>query len=106
MASCSYSDTKIRLLFNHDDRVAKRLMRLLTQHKLNIAYSQPYSIDPFTDYTIPVHGEGRNIRHVLIEVRNDEIKCESGQKQWAGYIGNALKTIVWGPDPIFDCQVR
>ena len=93
------------LLFNHDDRVAKRLMRLLTQHNLNVAYNQPYTIDSFTDYTIPVHGEGRNIPHVLIEIRNDEIECENGQKRWAGYIGNALKTIVWGPDPIFDCQV-
>lgn len=94
------------LLFNNDDRVAKRLMELLTKHKLNIAYNQPYTVDFSTDYTIPVHGEGRNIPHVLIEVRNNEIKCEGGQKRWAGYIGDALKTIVEGPDPIFDCQIR
>ena len=82
------------LLFNNDHHLATRMMQLLAQHELNIAYNQPYSIDDSTDYTIPVHGEGRNIPHVLIEVRNDQLKFDNEQNRWAEYIGGALQTIV------------
>ena len=36
-----------------------------------------------TDYTIPVHGERRGLPHALIEIRQDLIADESGQRAWA-----------------------
>jgi len=94
------------LLFNGDGRMAKHMMQLLKQDNLNIAYNQPYSVDDLSDYTIPVHGEGRNIPHILIEVRNDELDNDDGQEQWAGYIGTALKTIASRLSEIMVTPVR
>lgn len=80
------------LLFNRDDRLAKQMMPLLAKDDINLTYNKPYSVDDFTDYTIPVHGEGRGIPHVLIEVRNDQLKNSTAQHQWAERIGSALET--------------
>ena len=34
------------------------------------------------DYTIPVHGERRDLHHVAIEVRQDLISDDKGQRAW------------------------
>jgi predicted N-formylglutamate amidohydrolase len=36
-----------------------------------------------SDYTIPVHGERRGLHHVAIEVRQDLIADDKGQRLWA-----------------------
>ena len=36
-----------------------------------------------TDYTIPMHGERRGLPHVEIEIRQDLIAEEAGQRAWA-----------------------
>jgi predicted N-formylglutamate amidohydrolase len=36
-----------------------------------------------TDYTIPVHGEARGLMNTGIEIRQDLIADQAGQKQWA-----------------------
>jgi predicted N-formylglutamate amidohydrolase len=43
-----------------------------------------------TDYTIPVHGERRSIPHVGIEIRQDLVETEAGQRQWARLLGEVL----------------
>jgi predicted N-formylglutamate amidohydrolase len=43
-----------------------------------------------TDYTIPVHGEQRGIPHVAIEIRQDLIAEEAGQRQWAERLADLL----------------
>jgi len=93
------------LLYNRDDRIARLLMQLLGRHGLTIAYNEPYSVDDWSDYTIPVHGEGRAIPHIMIEVRNDELGDDAGQNLWAGYIGAALKTIIARLDAIVEAPV-
>jgi predicted N-formylglutamate amidohydrolase len=45
--------------------------------------NEPYSITDDTDYTIPVHGEKCRLPHVAIEIRQDLIAEEPGQKEWA-----------------------
>jgi predicted N-formylglutamate amidohydrolase len=36
-----------------------------------------------SDYTIPVHGEARGLPAVEIEIRQDLIGAEEGQRAWA-----------------------
>ncbi|WP_102225620.1 N-formylglutamate amidohydrolase [Acidimangrovimonas sediminis] len=83
---------QIGLLFNRDPRLAERLMTALhiLRPGLSAAFNQPYAVCDGGDYTIPVHGEGRGVPHVLIEVRNDEIATKEGQDAWAGLLAAAL----------------
>jgi predicted N-formylglutamate amidohydrolase len=46
-----------------------------------------------TDFAIPVHGEARGLPHVGLEIRQDLIADESGQREWAERIAAWLKTI-------------
>ena len=45
--------------------------------------NEPYHVSDATDYGIPVHGERRKIPHVEIEIRQDLIADEKGQRAWA-----------------------
>jgi predicted N-formylglutamate amidohydrolase len=57
---------------------------------LIVGDNEPYTVDDETDYTIPVHGETRGIPHVAIEIRQDLIGDEAGQKYWADRLAEAL----------------
>ncbi len=84
------------LLHNRDDRVSRRMMDGLVRHTsgLRVAFNEPYSIDDDSDYTIPVHGEGRGLPHVLLEVRNNEIADVAGQERWADWLTLATRDAV------------
>ena len=84
------------LLFNRDNNLSRRLMPHLVRRApgLNMAFNEPYSVDDYTDYTIPVHGEVRGLPHVLLEIRNTEIRDEAGQAYWAGLLSDALGDVV------------
>ncbi len=57
---------------------------------LTVGDNEPYTVDDETDYTIPVHGERRGIPHVAIEIRQDLIDEEPGQRQWAARLAELL----------------
>ncbi len=82
----------VGLLFNRDRRLADALQTALMQlaPDENIALNAPYSVDDESDYAIPVHGEQRDIAHVLIELRNDLINDAAGQAFWAERLSDAL----------------
>lgn len=82
------------LLHNRDDSFARRLMEVIaTRHPdIVLDHNQPYCVDDLSDYTIPVHGEGRKLPHVLLEIRNDQIRDEAGQERWATLLGEALQS--------------
>jgi predicted N-formylglutamate amidohydrolase len=46
-----------------------------------------------TDYAIPVHGERRGIANVGLEIRQDLIEDERGQREWATRIASWLQEI-------------
>ena len=72
------------VLYNRDRRFAHRLMASLNAEKeFTIGDNAPYTVSDASDYTIPVHAERRGLHHVLIEIRQDLIADESGQRDWA-----------------------
>ena len=44
-----------------------------------------------SDYTIPVHGEQRGLHHVAIEVRQDLIGDDKGQRAWGRLLARLLR---------------
>ena len=81
------------VLYNRDRRFAALVLEALRREShLTVADNEPYFVSDATDYTVPRHGEARGLPHVEIEVRQDLIAAEEGQKVWAERLVRALKT--------------
>ena len=76
------------VLYHRDPRFPRRLLALLKEEKgLIVGDNEPYSVSDETDYTIPVHGERRGLPHALVEIRQDLIADDNGQRAWAELLG-------------------
>jgi predicted N-formylglutamate amidohydrolase len=79
------------LLYNRDPRLAHRLLSLLNaQPGLIVGDNEPYHVSDTTDFTIPVHGERHGLPHALIEIRQDLIADQTGQRQWVELLARLL----------------
>ncbi len=81
----------IGLLHNRDQRLAKPLLALLrAEGDLVVGDNEPYQATDESDYAIPIHGERRGLPHVGIEIRQDLIAHEDGQRDWAERLARIL----------------
>lgn len=80
------------LLYGADQRrLADILFDLIAEDGgVTVGDNQPYAVDFRNDYTIPIHGVGRGIDNIEIEIRQDLITSEAGQVEWAGRLGGWL----------------
>ncbi|MGX9391799.1 N-formylglutamate amidohydrolase [Nitrobacteraceae bacterium UC4446_H13] len=84
----------IGTLYNRDHRLPKPMLReLRNETALVVGDNQPYAVSDTTDYTIPVHGEKRGLINTGIEIRQDLITDESGQRQWAARLVRILQKL-------------
>ena len=82
---------QVGVLYNRDPSLASALLRLLrAEGDLIVGDNAPYAITATSDYSIPVHGEQRGLRHVEIEIRQDLIGTEQGQAAWAARMARLL----------------
>ncbi len=82
----------IGILYNRDDRLPRVMLELLRDEPdFTVGDNEPYKVSDETDYTIPIHGEGRGVLHVEIEVRHDEIESAEGQDAWAARLTHFLE---------------
>ncbi len=82
------------LMYRADARMATPLLELLRRdERLLVGDNEPYAISDDSDYTLPVHGEQRGLVHVGIEIRQDLITDEIGQKTWAGRLASLFKQL-------------
>jgi predicted N-formylglutamate amidohydrolase len=66
-------------------------MELLHREEgLLVGDNEPYSVTDASDYTIPVHGEQRDLHHVALEIRQGLITDEAGQRMWAALFARLL----------------
>jgi predicted N-formylglutamate amidohydrolase len=74
----------IGVLHHRDTRLPPLLLELLrAEPDLVVGDNEPYSVSDDTDYTIPIHGEKRGLMNAAIEIRQDLIADQAGQRQWA-----------------------
>lgn len=72
------------VLYHRDTRFAHALLRALRDEgDLVVGDNEPYSVSSTSDYAVPVHGEGRGLVHVELEIRQDLIADAAGQHAWA-----------------------
>ena len=58
--------------------------------ELVVGDNDPYSVTDASDYTIPVHGEQRGLPHAAIEIRQDLIADDTGQRAWSARLAHLL----------------
>lgn len=84
----------IGTLYNRDHRLPKAMLReLRSEAALVIGDNQPYAVSDTTDYTIPVHGERRGLINTGIEIRQDLITDDNGQREWAERLVRILRKL-------------
>ena len=79
----------------HRDRTLPQLLlqHLRAEGDLVVGDNEPYAVSDTTDYTIPVHGERRGLVNTGIEIRQDLIGDQSGEKRWADRLARILRKI-------------
>jgi predicted N-formylglutamate amidohydrolase len=78
------------MLYNREPRLAHVLGDLLRVEGFIVGDNEPYQLSPTSDYTIPVHAEGRGLAYVEIELRQDLIAGDGGQAEWAERLARLL----------------
>ncbi|APZ42101.1 N-formylglutamate amidohydrolase [Acidihalobacter ferrooxydans] len=85
---------QVALLYDRAPRCAKRMAELLrAEDNLTVAENEPYRVSDASDYTVPVHAEGRGLDYVLIEIRQDQLADAAGQSVWAERLARLLPVV-------------
>lgn len=85
----------IGILADKDWRIGDPLIALLEDETdLCVGRNQPYSVSAESDYTIPLHAEGRGLPYVEIEIRQDLIGDAAGQRKWAKLLADIFPRAV------------
>jgi predicted N-formylglutamate amidohydrolase len=80
------------VLYNRDRRFAGLVLDgLRREPQLIIGDNEPYFVSDATDYTVPRHAEARGLPHVEIEIRQDLLRDDSGQAEWARRVTRVLQ---------------
>jgi predicted N-formylglutamate amidohydrolase len=48
-----------------------------------VRLNEPYGPKDGVMHTLNLHAAARQLRHVMVEIRNDFIRSERGQQEWA-----------------------
>jgi predicted N-formylglutamate amidohydrolase len=84
----------IGTLYQRDTRLPPLLLaQLRAEPDLVVGDNEPYAVSDDTDYTIPVHGEARGLINSGIEIRQDLISDQAGEKQWANRLARIFGEI-------------
>lgn len=82
---------EVGVLYHHETPLSRLMLELLrAEGNLIVGANEPYAITGTSDYTVPIHGEGRGIPHVEIEIRQDLIGEAVGQRAWAERMARLL----------------
>jgi predicted N-formylglutamate amidohydrolase len=84
----------IGTLYHRDTKLPPLLLKLLRDEPdLVVGDNEPYAVSDETDYTIPVHGEARGLMNSGIEIRQDLIGDQAGERQWADRLARVFREI-------------
>jgi predicted N-formylglutamate amidohydrolase len=84
----------IGALYHRDTTLPPLLLQALrAEPDLVVGDNEPYAVSDETDYSIPVHGERRGLINTGIEIRQDLIADQAGERQWAERVARVLAEI-------------
>ena len=83
----------IAILYNTDDRAARRGLGWLAGQGFNAGDNEPYS-GRVLNYTMDRHAEANGIPYLGFEVRNDGLADAAGVAHWASVIGDTIRHLL------------
>jgi predicted N-formylglutamate amidohydrolase len=82
---------QIGIVFGDDRRLADLLIReLKSDPALTVGVNEPYAPSDNVYYTVERHSVPGRLPAAMVEIRNDEIGEESGQRRWADRLARIL----------------
>ena len=82
----------VGVAYGRDSRLADRVRPALRLYDdLLIGDNQPYGVDDVHDFTLPVHGEGRGLPHVMIEMRQDLLCTDDDVRRWVARLAQVCE---------------
>jgi predicted N-formylglutamate amidohydrolase len=84
----------IGIIHDDDERIAAPLLRAFNAVAgIVVGDNQPYSPADLVYFTLERHARSRGLACAMIEIRNNEIAAEAGQRKWAELLGAMLAAI-------------
>lgn len=84
-------DVEIGILHDADARLADAMLADSKTASFKVERNQPYGPDDGVTHTLRLHALPDGLLNVMIEVRNDLIADEAGQRAAADYLGESLE---------------
>jgi len=82
----------VGIVFDEDRRLADILIRgLQADPALTVGINEPYSPADQVYYTVERHAGPHRLPAVMIEIRNNEIGDQAGQRKWADRLASLLQ---------------
>jgi predicted N-formylglutamate amidohydrolase len=82
---------QIGIVFGDDRRLADCLIReLKSDPALTVGVNEPYAPADNVYYTVERHSRLKHLPAAMVEIRNDEIGDEAGQRRWADRLARIL----------------
>jgi predicted N-formylglutamate amidohydrolase len=81
----------VAVLYNRNPRLSHALAALLRHEGgLVVEENNPYRVTDQTDYGVPVHAERGGLDYLELEIRQDLIRDQGGQAEWAARLARLL----------------
>jgi len=88
------------ILFGEARRFAMPLIEDLAATGLAVGENEPYRIETGDDYTVPVHGDGRGLPALLIEIRQDLLADDAAARHWADRLVSPIRRALAAALPV------
>ena len=86
---------QVGVLYDRDPHLALIMLALLrAEGDLTVGENAPYALTPTSDYSVPTHAVPRGMHHLELEIRQDLIADEAGQRAWAERFARLLARAV------------
>lgn len=84
----------IGIIHDEDERLAAPMIAALKrEHGVTVGVNEPYSPADKVYFTLEKHARSRGLACAMIEIRNDEIGDEAGQRKWGERLAGILDGI-------------
>lgn len=84
----------IGIIHDEDERLAAPMVSALGEiDGITVGVNEPYAPSDRVYFTLEKHARSRGLPCAMIEIRNDEIAGEAGQRKWAERLSGVLRAL-------------
>ncbi|MBT3926268.1 MAG: N-formylglutamate amidohydrolase [Rhodospirillaceae bacterium] len=88
---------QVSICWDRDGRVALPMLAALKAEGLCVGENEPYGFDPLSDFAIPEYGLKRGLPHILVEIRNDQVRSDADIETWSERLAGQLTAAMNDP---------